>query len=136
MSYAREQFADHPAYERTVRFCDNWDQASFDPDYDTLPLAAFEPLVRELFATPRRSIERVKITGKNTGFNTRIHESTGPLMSVSKVRSPANMLGLNFKNFHATVLVSQVVFLSPILQETSLRAIYWLIRKPGSQMPG
>jgi hypothetical protein len=25
---------------------------SFDPDYDTLPLETFEPLVREVFARP------------------------------------------------------------------------------------
>jgi hypothetical protein len=29
---------------------DCWDQVSFDPDYDTLSLGAFEPLVRAVFA--------------------------------------------------------------------------------------
>ncbi len=47
---ARERLADHPAYRRTVEFCESWDQRSFDPDYDTLPLEAFEPMVRRLFA--------------------------------------------------------------------------------------
>lgn len=52
--HAREQYRDHPAYERTVRFCDQWDQASFDPDYDTLPLTYFVPMVeRVLNRTPR-----------------------------------------------------------------------------------
>ncbi|WP_136246879.1 HD domain-containing protein [Halomonas borealis] len=46
--HAREQFRDHPAYERTVRFCDDWDQASFDPDYDTLPLEHFVPMVERV----------------------------------------------------------------------------------------
>ncbi|WP_016855628.1 HD domain-containing protein [Halomonas smyrnensis] len=46
--HAREQFRDHPAYERTVRFCDDWDQASFDPDYDTLPLEHFVPMVKRV----------------------------------------------------------------------------------------
>ena len=32
------------------RFADDWDQTSFDPDYDTLPLAHFEPKVRAVFA--------------------------------------------------------------------------------------
>jgi len=32
------------------RFADEWDQTSFDPDYDTLPLEHFEPMVREVFA--------------------------------------------------------------------------------------
>lgn len=51
--HAREQYRDHPAYERTVHFCDHWDQASFDPDYDTLPLEHFVPMVeRVLGRTP------------------------------------------------------------------------------------
>jgi predicted HD phosphohydrolase len=44
----RERYRDHPCYERTVRFCERWDQASFDPDYDTLPLENFEPMVRRV----------------------------------------------------------------------------------------
>ena len=31
------------------RFADEWDQVAFDPDYDTLPLSHFEPLVRKTF---------------------------------------------------------------------------------------
>ena len=31
------------------RFADEWDQVAFDPDYDTLPLEHFEPVVRRLF---------------------------------------------------------------------------------------
>ncbi len=44
---ARRQHTGHPAYELAERFADEWDQTSFDPDYDTLPLEHFEPLVRE-----------------------------------------------------------------------------------------
>ncbi len=50
---AREQYRGHPAFERTCRFCDEWDQASFDPDYDTLPIEAFTPMLHRIFATPR-----------------------------------------------------------------------------------
>jgi hypothetical protein len=32
------------------------DRRAFDPDYDTLPLSAFEPMVRRLFAAPRRPV--------------------------------------------------------------------------------
>jgi len=49
----REKFRGHPAFERTCRFCDEWDQTAFDPHYDTLPLESFTPLVRRIFATPR-----------------------------------------------------------------------------------
>ncbi len=37
-------------YELTATFADEWDQTAFDPDYDTLPLEHFEPLVREMTA--------------------------------------------------------------------------------------
>jgi predicted HD phosphohydrolase len=49
---AREQYRGHPSYALAERFADEWDQIAFDPAYDTLPLAHFEPLVREKFAKP------------------------------------------------------------------------------------
>jgi predicted HD phosphohydrolase len=45
----REEFRGHPAYEEAIRFSE-WDQASFDPSYDTLPIDAFEPMVRRILA--------------------------------------------------------------------------------------
>lgn len=52
--HAREQFKDHEYYEDTIRFCELYDQNCFDPDYDTLPLNHFEPLVRRFFnQTPK-----------------------------------------------------------------------------------
>jgi len=47
---ARDQYRGHPAYQMCLDFCDNYDQAAFDPDYDTMPLTAFEPMVHRLFA--------------------------------------------------------------------------------------
>jgi predicted HD phosphohydrolase len=47
---AREQHRGHPAFQMCMDFCGKYDQAAFDPDYDTMPLAAFEPMVRRLFA--------------------------------------------------------------------------------------
>jgi predicted HD phosphohydrolase len=51
---ARNAFRDHPHYQACVEFCERWDQTSFDPDYDTLPLEFFEPMIRRLFAKPPR----------------------------------------------------------------------------------
>jgi predicted HD phosphohydrolase len=51
---ARDRHRGHVAYALAEQFADDWDQASFDPDYDTLPLEHFEPLVRRVFAAPRR----------------------------------------------------------------------------------
>ena len=46
----RERYRGHPMFERTAAFCERWDQNSFDPDYDTMPFSAFEPMLRRLFA--------------------------------------------------------------------------------------
>jgi predicted HD phosphohydrolase len=45
----REKYRGHPMFERTAAFCQDWDQPSFDPDFDTMPLSAFEPMVRRIF---------------------------------------------------------------------------------------
>ena len=50
----RRKHEDHPAYELAAQFADDWDQTAFDPDYDTLPLEHFEPMVREVFGRPPR----------------------------------------------------------------------------------
>jgi len=47
---ARERYRDHPWYGACQHFCAAWDQCSFDPDYRSEPLSAFEPLVRRIFA--------------------------------------------------------------------------------------
>lgn len=47
---AREQYRGQPWFGLAERFADDWDQTAFDPDYDTLPLEHFEPLVRKTFA--------------------------------------------------------------------------------------
>jgi len=46
---ARDAYRDHPWYQDTVDFCHRWDQSSFDPGYDSLPLEFFEPMVRRIF---------------------------------------------------------------------------------------
>lgn len=47
---ARDQYRGHPAFQTCVDFCEKWDQESFDPAYDTMPLSAFEPMVERIFA--------------------------------------------------------------------------------------
>ncbi|WP_420449811.1 HD domain-containing protein [Candidatus Palauibacter sp.] len=47
---ARDKYRDHAWYQDAVDFCHRWDQCSFDPDYDSLPLEFFEPMVRRVFA--------------------------------------------------------------------------------------
>lgn len=49
---ARDLFVGHPFYAETARFCQIYDQNSFDPDYPTAPLQGFVPTVRRFFARP------------------------------------------------------------------------------------
>ena len=51
---ARDRYRGHEHYDACVEFCARWDQFSFDPDYETLPLEYFEPLVRAVFAREPR----------------------------------------------------------------------------------
>ncbi|NQW12018.1 MAG: phosphohydrolase [Alphaproteobacteria bacterium] len=48
----RETYRGHPAFERTVLFCERYDAPAFDPTAHTMPLEAFEPMVRRIFARP------------------------------------------------------------------------------------
>ena len=57
----REQFRDSPWFDRTARFCELYDNPSFDEDYDTLPLDAFEPMLRKVFAEPKNSIYKAAL---------------------------------------------------------------------------
>lgn len=47
---ARDRYRDHQHYQATVDFCANYDQNSFDPTYDSQPLAHFEPMVRRILS--------------------------------------------------------------------------------------
>ncbi len=45
----RNSYADHDYFDDCAEFFERWDQASFDPAYDALPLDFFAPMVREVF---------------------------------------------------------------------------------------
>ena len=44
----REQYRGHPHFEYCAQFCHLYDQNSFDPAYDSMPLEAFEPMLRRV----------------------------------------------------------------------------------------
>lgn len=50
---AREAFRDSEWFDACVRFCEKYDQESFDPAYESLPIEFFEPMVRQVFSEPR-----------------------------------------------------------------------------------
>ena len=46
---AREIYRGHKWFDSCEKFCERWDQMSFDPDYTSYPLAHFELMIREIF---------------------------------------------------------------------------------------
>ena len=47
---AREKYKDSEHYQATIDFCENYDQTSFDPNYKSMTLKDFEPMVRNIFS--------------------------------------------------------------------------------------
>ena len=48
--HKRDRWAGSPYFDDCAAFCERWDQSSFDPAYDTLPLDHFADRVRAVFA--------------------------------------------------------------------------------------
>ncbi|MFK7765314.1 MAG: HD domain-containing protein [Roseobacter sp.] len=46
----RQAYKGHPYFDDCAAFCERWDQSSFDPGYDTLPIDHFRARVHEVFA--------------------------------------------------------------------------------------
>jgi predicted HD phosphohydrolase len=44
----RDRYRDHPYFDACVRFCEIYDQCSFDPEFDTEPVEFFNPMVRRV----------------------------------------------------------------------------------------
>jgi predicted HD phosphohydrolase len=53
---SREQFRGSPYFDACAEFCEKYDQAAFDPDYESEPLDFFEPMVRRVMARPVNSL--------------------------------------------------------------------------------
>jgi predicted HD phosphohydrolase len=48
--HKRDAYADYRYFDDCAEFCERWDQSSFDPGYNTLPITHFADRVREVFA--------------------------------------------------------------------------------------
>jgi len=53
--HKREAHRGHAYFADCAEFCERWDQASFDPNYKTLPLDFFAPMLHQIFARPEYS---------------------------------------------------------------------------------
>ncbi len=54
--FAREKWRGHPHFAMTAEFVAKYDQNTIDPGLRELPIDAFEPMVRRVFARPPRSM--------------------------------------------------------------------------------
>jgi predicted HD phosphohydrolase len=63
----REQFRDHDHFERTAEFCQLYDSPAFDAHAETLPISEFEPLLRQVFATPLNSLYKAAFESADGG---------------------------------------------------------------------
>ena len=52
---SREKYRSSPHFDACAEFCEKYDQNSFDPDYDTLPLEHFIPALKSVFSRPPRA---------------------------------------------------------------------------------
>ena len=46
----RDKYKGHKYYQATKDFCEKYDQNSFDPNYKSLPLDFFKPMVKKIFS--------------------------------------------------------------------------------------
>ena len=47
--FKREKYKDHKYYQDTINFCEKYDQCSFDPEYKSMSLEEFAPMVKRIF---------------------------------------------------------------------------------------
>ena len=52
----RDQYKDHPHFERTLEFIEKYDAPAFDPDGECYELSFFEPMMERVFKEPKRSL--------------------------------------------------------------------------------
>ena len=46
----RDKYKNHEYYYDALNFCENWDQISFDPNYKSMTLEEFTPMVKKVFS--------------------------------------------------------------------------------------
>ena len=52
----RENYRGNAHFEACAEFCEKYDQAAFDPAYESAPLSFFEPMVGRVFSRPINSV--------------------------------------------------------------------------------
>lgn len=56
---SRDRFEGHEHFDACAEFCEKYDQAAFNPDYESESLAYFEPMVRRVMAKPLAALHKL-----------------------------------------------------------------------------
>ena len=48
--FKREKYKNHKYYQDTINFCEKYDQCSFDPEYKSMKLEEFAPMIKRIFS--------------------------------------------------------------------------------------
>ena len=73
--HKRDTYKGHPYFEDCAAFCERWDQASFDPNYDSKPIEFFADMVRSVFARTPYDPKVIRISERAPLIGTRRDES-------------------------------------------------------------
>jgi predicted HD phosphohydrolase len=55
----RRKYEGMPWFQLACKFTDEWDQASFDPHYETLPLEYFQPMIERVFSSSKTAAQSI-----------------------------------------------------------------------------
>ena len=73
--HKRDTYKGHPYFEDCAAFCERWDQASFDPNYDSKPIEFFTDMVRSVFARTPYDPKVIRSGARTPLIGTRRDES-------------------------------------------------------------
>lgn len=98
--HARDAWRWHPYFKANAEFIE-MDQRAFDPDYETLPLEAFEEMVKRVLAEPRadfhehvRETLRMKVAYKLCQIGRKLSKLAGKITGAGAASTAAHVLVL------------------------------------------
>ena len=114
----RDNFKDNEHWRDCAEFCAKYDQNSFDPDYDILPIETFVPMLEKFYRKLKNQfIKQTKFSCIITSIDKTSIKSFLVLYS-----SGSGVIGINAAIFGTWVLIfyNQVLGLSPLLASLAL----------------
>ena len=58
--HMRDKFKDSEHWKDCVEFCAKYDQNSFDPEYESLPIETFMPMLKNVLSQTKKSIYKAE----------------------------------------------------------------------------